>query len=111
MVVWAAPAAYSTPGTRSGAEREAGTNRKGGTMSLLKNGGWRGIGEFATIRKTIEINGQTVQVVSFNRQLDQNGVRRSREYYELRTKTDVVVLGAAVKSVKSAIAEAEARYA
>lgn len=80
-------------------------------MSLLKNGGWRGIGEFSTIRKTVELGGQTVQVVSFNCQLDQNGGRRSREYFELRTKADVVGLDASVKSIRATLAEAEARYA
>ena len=80
-------------------------------MSLLKNGGWRGIGEFATIRATVDIGGQTVQVVAYTRQLDQNGVRRSRKYFELRTKADVVELDASVKSLRAAIAAAKARYA
>jgi len=79
-------------------------------MSLLKTGGWRGVGEFATIRKTLEIGGQTVQVVSFDGQLDKNGIRRTREYFELRTKANVVNLDASVKTLKAAVAAAEAMF-
>jgi len=52
-----------------------------------------------------------VQFVSFTRQLDQNGVRRSRKYFELRTKTNVIEFDASVKSLRAAIAAAKARYA
>lgn len=77
---------------------------------LLKNGGWRGVGEFATIRKTVEIKGITVQICSYNRQLDQNGQRRSREYYEIRTAIEVTLLPAAVKTLKAAKVAAENKY-
>lgn len=79
-------------------------------MSILKNGGWRGVGEFVAIRKEIEIGGQLVQVCSFDCQIDQNGQRRSRQYYEIRTSKEVVRLPVSVSSLKSAIKAAEERY-
>ena len=79
-------------------------------MSILKNGGWRGVGEFVAIRKEMEIGGQMVQVCSFDCQLDQNGQRRSRQYNEIRTSEEVVRLPASVRSLKAAIEAAEERY-
>lgn len=74
-------------------------------MSMLKNGGWRGIGEFVQIRKTLTVGGKDVQVCSFTRQADQNG-KRSRTYFELRTADKVVELSASVRSLRGAIARA-----
>ena len=85
--------------TRAKMKREPGTE----TMAILKNGGWRNCGEFVTIRKELEIGGKRTQICSYTRQLDENGVRRSRNYYEVRTAAGVIQLPAAVKSLRAAI--------
>lgn len=77
---------------------------------ILSSGGWRGIGEFATIRRSLRIGGRLVQVVSYTKQLDRNGSRRSRDYFELRTTDAVVNCDTAVKTVKAAVAAAHAMY-
>lgn len=77
---------------------------------LLKNGGWRGCGEFCGIAQDVVREKARVQVVGWDTQIEQNGQRRSRQYWELRTPADVIQLGAAVRSKKQAIAEANRRF-
>lgn len=74
---------------------------------LLKNGGWRNVGEFVCIRRSGEDRGIHWQVCSYTQQLDQDGARRSRNYYEVRFADEVVSLPASVKTLRAAVAECE----
>ncbi|MFA6721587.1 MAG: hypothetical protein WCR92_09260 [Candidatus Cloacimonadaceae bacterium] len=73
---------------------------------MLKNGGWRGAGEFVSIRKTVETKSGPVQVCSYTCQQDQTGEKRTRAYFELRSANRVVMLPPAVKTLSAAIVEA-----
>lgn len=77
---------------------------------LLKNGGWRGVGECVSIIDDATYGTTRVQVCGFTRQADASGQKRSRTYYELRTEKEVKQLPASINSQKAAKAKTAEMY-
>jgi hypothetical protein len=80
----------------------ADARREEQDMSILKNSGWRGVGEFVAIIDDATYGSTRVQVCGFDRQADMSGQKRTRTYYELRTASDVTMLPPVVRSQKAA---------
>jgi len=78
--------------------------------NLLKNGGWRRVGEFVSIIDDATYGDTRVQVCAFDCQADASGRKRTRPYYELRTAADVTQLPPSVRSQKAAKAQAAEMY-